>query len=230
MAEAATVLDPPTTLRPGSQSGPQEALCEAHKELARLQAHAAELTQERAQAAEVVERRKAERQQAQADFDNAQAQALAEKAKARPAYLIDAERLLGEATCELDFAQSLLTKGDEALRHCEYLISEATKGLRNLAHAITVEVAEARARELRALEALTHAKRTAFRGLMQAFLTHGVRFGAVSAEMWQMPPPPTYQPERNSIPWRREMQTASEWRDWVERAIRNPDAALPKED
>jgi hypothetical protein len=54
-----------------------------------------------------------------------------------------------------------------------------------------------------------------------------VRFGPVSAALWQIPPPPTYQPERNSLDWRREMQIARAWQDFVEAAIRDPNAPLP---
>jgi hypothetical protein len=205
-------------------------LVEAHKDLARLQGQAAELAQERQAVAATVERRKAERTRAQDYAGAIRDKALAAKVDQRPVELIDAERLLGETISELDFAEAALSKAEAALRSCEFAVSEASKGLRVLAHAVAVEVAENQARELRALEAQVNAKRTAFRGTLQAFLTHGVKFGPVSAEMWQMPPPPTYQPERNSIPWRREMQIAEAWRSWVERAIKNPNAETPKEE
>jgi hypothetical protein len=70
-------------------SAPPEVLVEAHKELAPPQAHAVELRQERTQAAEVVEHRKAERTPAEAYADTIREKALAEKVAQRPVELIE---------------------------------------------------------------------------------------------------------------------------------------------
>jgi hypothetical protein len=62
------------------------------------------LSEERAQATEVVERRKAERTRAQAYADSIREKALASKAVQRPVELTDAERLLSETTIPLTVA------------------------------------------------------------------------------------------------------------------------------
>jgi hypothetical protein len=229
MAEAATVLDPPTTLRPGSQSGPREKLVEEHRQLVRLQALSAKLAQERAQAAKIVERRKVERSTAQAHVDAEQAKAMAAKASSRPVALIDAQRLLGDATSELDFAEGVLTKADEAVRSNEFAISEASKATRAATRAVAVAAAEDMAITLRDMRDRFVRERTAFRALIRALSGQGARFGPVAVDMFRSEVPQN-EAVVNSPEHRREHELARQWHAWVEAALNDPDAPLPKED
>jgi hypothetical protein len=209
-----------------ASSTPRETLVEAHAELARLQAASASLAQERRQAATIVGQRKVERATAQAQAEAEKAEAMAAKAASRPAALIHAERLLGEATSELDFSEGVLTRADEAMRSCEHAIEEAKRTVRVAARAVAVAAAEDMAIILRDMLHRFVRERSSFRGLMQAMQGQGARFGPIAVEMWRSEVP---QKEAvvNSPEDRRERELAQEWRDWVEAAVLDPEAKTP---
>jgi hypothetical protein len=210
------------------EAAPTDALHEAHAELRRLHEQAGTLMQERQAAARVVDRRKAERASAQAVADAAKAKALAAKADARPAYLIDAERKLSESTAELDFAESALTKAAEALSSNGAAINAATTEVRAVARSMLPSVASEMAAKLTRIESEAAKLRVEFRGLVTATQGLGVNLPPNAVDCYRMPPGfDGTEPTLNSPGWRRERELANEWRQWVDAAVKNPNAEMP---
>jgi hypothetical protein len=206
-------------------------LREAHEELALLREHAETLAQERQEAAAVVDKRRAERASAQAAVDQAKAKAIAAKVVARPGYLIEAEDKLNRITSELDFAESVLSKADEALRDTEAAINTTTTGVRTAARAMLAVRAGETATLLTKLEAEAASMRIEFRGLIAATQGMGLHIPQNAVDCWRMPPGyDGTEPVINSPGYRRERELAQAWRNFIDAAVKNPAAPMPEED
>jgi hypothetical protein len=222
MATAATVR------KPSPPPGPREALVEAHAELQRLRAQATTLERERQEAAQVVDRRKAERATAHAHVDLVKSQAIADKASERPAGLIEAENVLNRATSEFDFAEAILSKADASLRETQAAIERAAQDVRATARSMLSAKAGEMAERLLKIESEAASLRVAFRGLVACTQGLGVNLPLNAVTAYREPPGfAGTEPTINSPEYRRERELASEWREWIELAVRDPQAEMP---
>jgi hypothetical protein len=204
-------------------------LREAHEELALLRAHAETLSEERQQAASVVDRRKAERASATKAVVDARGKAITSKAQERPSYLIEAEDKLGKATSEFDFAESVLSKADEAVRSNASAIEVAARDVRAQARAMLSAKAGEMAARLVKIESEAASLRIAFRALVACTQGLGVNLPQNAVTAYREPPGfAGTEPTINSPEYRRERQLASEWREWAEAATRDPNAEMPE--